>query len=157
MAYDVGAVTTDVINLTVPIPPSVNLCYRIRAGGHGLYLTEEGRAYKETVHYLTKEALAGTVVTPPVEVTALVYWPNDKRRDLDNLLKLLGGVLYHLKGLLAKPLDEAFGHDRSNSFDQARSEVSLDSLDCGRDNDFVSGYFKLLAVFRMNIPGAFKG
>lgn len=84
--------------LTLPYPPSANRMWR--RSGHTIYLTAEGRAYKEAVSLLAKQQ--GCVkIGGLVSLTMAVYRPR-KSGDLDNRIKL---VLDGLK-------DVAFGDDK---------------------------------------------
>lgn len=85
-----------VVRLTLPLPPSVNNAYANRRGGGGRILSREGREYKKTA------ALAAIMQGAirhhgDVSVTATVYF-EDRRRDLDNILKIfldaLKGICY---------------------------------------------------------------
>jgi crossover junction endodeoxyribonuclease RusA len=73
------------IELTLPWPPSVNRYWRTFQGR--MIISAEGRAYREAVadHVLKQRGaknLAGKLV---VEIEA--WRPDNRRRDLDNLLK----------------------------------------------------------------------
>ena len=82
--------------LTLPLPPSTNNLY-VNARGRGRILSKAGREYKQAVRVLALGArlplLRGDVV-----LTMTVYFPNRRRRDLDNTLKVcldsLSGVAY---------------------------------------------------------------
>jgi crossover junction endodeoxyribonuclease RusA len=82
--------------LTLPLPPSANNLY-VNARGRGRILSKAGREYKQAVRILAMGArlplLRGDVV-----LTMTVYFPNRRRRDLDNTLKVcqdsLTGVAY---------------------------------------------------------------
>jgi len=83
------------IELTLPLPPSVNAIYRINPFG-SLYLTTEGKEYKakiaEWVENWMKEnnvsPLAGTVI-----MRIWIAWPDSRQRDPGNLLKILPDAL----------------------------------------------------------------
>lgn len=82
--------------LVVPLPPSANNLY-VNARGRGRILSKAGREYKQAVRILAMGArlplLRGDVV-----LTMTVYFPNRRRRDLSNTLKVvedsLTGVAY---------------------------------------------------------------
>lgn len=71
------------MNLTLPWPPSVNRMWR-NVNGKTL-LAAEGRRYREEVMW----RLAGTrgKFTTPVSVEILAWYPDKRRRDIDNLFK----------------------------------------------------------------------
>jgi Holliday junction resolvase RusA-like endonuclease len=78
-------------------PPSVNHIYRPRRGG-GLYLTDEGNAYKKWTTLDASRAVHRTGWTPPAKpkgkraptllVVELYFFSPDWRTDCDNCLKL---------------------------------------------------------------------
>lgn len=76
--------------LVIPFPPSVNLMYRVFRGR--AIVSREGRAYRQAV----TEALAGTPkATGRVSVRIVAHPPDNRRRDLDNLLKASLDGLVH--------------------------------------------------------------
>ena len=75
------------IILTLPFPPSLNRIYRTRGGLRGVYLTKEGRDYKEAV----AEIVAGMGVqsmTQRLHMFITAYMPDKRRRDIMNLEKI---------------------------------------------------------------------
>lgn len=73
------------IELTLPWPPSVNRYWRNVQGR--TIISAEGRSYRERVFH---QMLAQSVVhkvAEPIKVTIEAYRPDNRRRDLDNLLK----------------------------------------------------------------------
>ena len=83
------------IRLCMPYPPSVGVLYRI--AGNRMHMTTRGRRYKEAVRCEFLEQCHGQ--TPAVErisVDFRVIVPDHRRRDLDNLGKIL---LDSLEGL----------------------------------------------------------
>ena len=80
------------IEIELPFPPSVNHYYR-RVGPRTL-LSREGRRYREEVAAI----VAGLVLRPlagPIEAEVLVFPPDRRRRDLDNLQKAIFDSLQH--------------------------------------------------------------
>lgn len=76
--------------LTLPFPPSVNRMYRVF--GNRSILSAAGRAYRAAV----TEALAGTPkLLGRVSVAIVAHPPDNRRRDLDNLLKASLDGLVH--------------------------------------------------------------
>ncbi len=84
------------LNLTLPWPPSTNKLWRhvMIAGKPRTLLSREGRAYFETVGYrvlVLRQRLRGEI--PPcglkgtLKVTIVAHPPDNRRRDLDNVLK----------------------------------------------------------------------
>ena len=76
------------MNLTLPLPPSVNSYWRsvsVKPGVTKVLISRDGRAWKKKALQLV--AMQRTqVVTGPVSITLTVYF-KDLRRDLDNTAK----------------------------------------------------------------------
>lgn len=93
------------VTITLPMPPSENEFWRAKpvvSKKTGklrsvVYLTEEARAYKETVLHLSANVVGGYPYTGRIAVDIKVYFEDDKR-DLTNtdkvLLDCLQKVLY---------------------------------------------------------------
>ena len=81
-----------VIELELPFPPSVNHYYR-RVGPRTL-LSREGRRYRERVAAVVAE-LGLRPLAGPLEAEVLVFPPDRRRRDLDNLQKAVWDSLQH--------------------------------------------------------------
>lgn len=78
------------IELLLPWPPSTNSAWR-NVGGRVL-ISAEGRAYRAAVSNKAAEARrGGMMATGPMrgrlDVAITAYPPDNRRRDLDNLLK----------------------------------------------------------------------
>lgn len=103
--------------ITTPIPPSVN--HYIEGGGKHRHKSSEAVAFTESVHLFLNTL---DVIPAPdkagVAVQIAVYLPNKRRRDLDNLLKLLldsfEGYLYSDDGQIASILIYRAGYDKAN-------------------------------------------
>lgn len=76
------------VNITLPWPPSMNTLWRTFRGR--MIISKAGREYKETVKNLmiTSEKFIG-----PVKVTITAYRPDNRRRDLGNLEKIVSDSL----------------------------------------------------------------
>lgn len=80
------------LELELPYPPSINHLYR-RVGPRTL-ISREGRRFRERVCLLL--AAAGVRrLNGPLCVEILVYPPDRRRRDVDNLQKALLDALQH--------------------------------------------------------------
>ena len=88
--------------LILPIPPSVNHAYRnvavhrrIKTGKAKVYIAEAGWMAKT---WARKVGWTPPPLPIPVVMSIWIYWPDKRRRDPDNLLKILldslAGVLY---------------------------------------------------------------
>ena len=88
------------LNLILTIPPSVNHCYKnfTCMGRRNRVLTPLARAWKEEAYYIAN-ALAhreGWRVPEPEEKIVLevvAFWPDGRRRDMNNTHKLLCDAL----------------------------------------------------------------
>lgn len=85
------------LQLTLPYPPSVNTYWRHPSRGPlaGRHLiSQEGRDYREAVRAYVAEGCFGNI-TGPVAVDIEAFFPDRRRRDLDNILKSLLDSLTH--------------------------------------------------------------
>lgn len=82
------------MKVDLPFPPSVNHYYR-RVGVRTL-ISREGRNYREAV-CLVLSAMGVRPLSGPLRVKVHAYPPDNRRRDLDNLLKSLLDALQHGK------------------------------------------------------------
>jgi Holliday junction resolvase RusA-like endonuclease len=78
--------------IELPYPPSINHYWR-RVGPRTL-ISREGRRFRQRV-LATLAARRVTPLTGAVEVTVKVHPPDNRRRDMDNLLKALLDALEH--------------------------------------------------------------
>jgi len=79
------------INLTLPIPPSVNSYWVNARGGSHKFLSEKARQFRSDVlHILLKENLIDLKITQRLKYTCYLYFPDKRKRDIDNYHK---GVL----------------------------------------------------------------
>lgn len=74
------------ISVTVPFPPSVNHLYGNRRRG-GKFIKPAGRQFRNDVAVMCLQSHVRT--TGKVALTIHAYPPDNRRRDLDNLLKAL--------------------------------------------------------------------
>lgn len=72
------------IEITLPWPPSLNTYWR-QFNGRAI-LSEKGRQYRRAVMVLCLQQKIETI-TAPIKVEILAYRPDNRKRDLDNLLK----------------------------------------------------------------------
>lgn len=86
-----------VVRLDLPYPPSINHYYgRNRSGG--VRIKAAGRAYRFQVIILVKQLLKDhETLTGNLFVSILMYPPDKRRRDIDNVLKALLDALQHAK------------------------------------------------------------
>lgn len=112
------------LNMTLTIPPSVNHCYKNfnAAGRRNRVLTPLAKAWKEEAHYVSVAAThRQRWQIPPAEkkiiLEVVAFWPDRRRRDMNNTHKLLcdalEGVVYlDDKMVLVRDMD--FSVDRQN-------------------------------------------
>ena len=81
------------IEITVPWPPSVNRYWRQFQGR--MIISAEGRKYREAI--IQQVFIEGLVkrLTGDLKVTIEAFRPDERRRDLDNLLKSTLDALAH--------------------------------------------------------------
>lgn len=78
--------------LELPWPPSVNHYYRYV--GPRVLISREGRRYREKMISLLQENKVKTY-SGPVDISIEAYPPDNRRRDVDNLLKSLLDAFTH--------------------------------------------------------------
>ena len=75
--------------IRLPYPPSMNTYLRHLPNGRTL-LSERGRAYHTTVWEVVKRTMPGHApILGPLVVTLTAFPPDKRRRDLDNLPKVV--------------------------------------------------------------------
>lgn len=79
-------------------PFSVNQAYKIKKGGKGLYMTEEGMMYKISIGWGAKDAMIRQKITmfENPKLNIVFKWNDNNAHDLDNPLKL---TIDALKGI----------------------------------------------------------
>lgn len=78
--------------IILPLPPSVNHCYIQTPQGSAL--TAKARDWKELAAWEARTTLKGwRVCDQKVILEIWVFWADRRRRDTDNLLKLLQDAL----------------------------------------------------------------
>ena len=79
--------TATLLTASLPYPPTVNHIWRYSA--HGVYLTPKGKAYKDSVRARVRLAGWNAAYTGRAAVEILVYPPDRRRRDIDNIPKIV--------------------------------------------------------------------
>ncbi len=81
------------IELTLPFPPSVNSYWRSKAifgrGGVCVYVAKEGKSYRSLVEKIVMIKRPERFGKEKVRVEIDMYPPDNRRRDVDNILKAL--------------------------------------------------------------------
>lgn len=78
-------------SITLPMPPSLNMYYR--HVGKMVMISAEGRAYRKAVRLAAMEQMIESVGKSRVFMHVLAERADERRADLDNLLKCLGDSL----------------------------------------------------------------
>ncbi|WP_337025911.1 RusA family crossover junction endodeoxyribonuclease [Pantoea anthophila] len=83
------------MKLTLPFPPSVNTYWRNTR--KGVLISASGRCFRSNASASVMEQLkrCPVPITVNVEVSALLFPPDKRQRDLDNYLKALFDSLTH--------------------------------------------------------------
>lgn len=88
------------LKLILTIPPSVNHCYKnFNVMGHrNRVLTPLARAWKEEAYYIAnalahREHLALPAADKKIILEVVAFWPDARRRDMNNTHKLLCDAL----------------------------------------------------------------
>jgi crossover junction endodeoxyribonuclease RusA len=81
------------MNLTLPYPPSVNSMYRAWKGR--MLISKRGREWMKLAVSDAKKQINGWYVTGNCEFVVMAYMPDNRRRDIDNLLKPLQDCMTH--------------------------------------------------------------
>lgn len=92
--HPVGAGCAGGLELRLPYPPSLNRYYRTVDGR--VLISRHGRNYRKQV---VKQLKGVRTMCGKVEFAVDVYPPDNRRRDLDNLLKGLQDALVHAGAL----------------------------------------------------------
>jgi len=76
--------------ITVPLPPSANHAYLTRKGSHQRVRTQEYKDYEALVMVILKGMKPLDYIS---RVDYYFYWPDRRRRDVENYLKVLKDCL----------------------------------------------------------------
>lgn len=77
--------------LILPLPPSVNHCYRHCR--RGTFKTDMAKAWQEQCGWKARSWYRGPLLKQKAIMRIWVYWNDGRRRDADNLLKLTQDAL----------------------------------------------------------------
>ncbi len=81
------------IEITLPWPPSVNNYWRMWQGR--MVISNEGRKYRKAVSELVMVHQGTRSIDGKVKMTIEAWRPDNRKRDLDNLLKAVLDSLTH--------------------------------------------------------------
>ena len=74
------------LNITLPLPPSLNRLWRTTKTGR-MYKSPEYTAWKTAAQWDVKAQIKGQQITGKFKLTLIADRPDKRPRDLDNLLK----------------------------------------------------------------------
>ena len=75
------------INVELPWPPSVNKYWR--RNGSRYFISKEGQRFKRDVGFLCSRYKGMFIDKQRLSISIAAYPPDKRRRDLDNILKVL--------------------------------------------------------------------
>lgn len=81
------------VYLQLPYPPSINSYYKRKRNG-GVYISDEGRNFRQEV---IKQFKTDLTLNSRISVEVLLFPPDHRKRDLDNVLKSLLDSLTHAR------------------------------------------------------------
>lgn len=117
------------LSMTLTIPPSVNHCYMNvhMKGVRGRILTEEARNWKLMTQYVAKAAVRHCAwELPPADkkivLEIVAFWPDARRRDMNNTHKLLCDAL---EGIVYLDDKMVLARDMDFSVDRKRPRLEL--------------------------------
>lgn len=96
------------LRLKLPKPESLNNAYSNSKSG-GRYLTEVGKLYKDEVGWLARAAAMEqrwTYGGERLKLTMLIHFPDRRRRDISNAIKLCEDALAEALGFDDEVIDE---------------------------------------------------
>ena len=78
------------IKFSIPGPMvSTNQAYRKRGSGYGMFMTPEGKAWKDLISLMARKAMRGVPMFEGRVFVTVVYYRPSKRGDVDGPGKLL--------------------------------------------------------------------
>lgn len=108
--------------ISLPWPPSVNSMWRCYRGRN--ILSKAGREWFAAAAQLVQEQWASTVQTP-IRVEILVYPPDRRKRDIDNLAKPCLDALVKGMALADDSLVDMLSIERRPSEKPGRVEIAI--------------------------------
>jgi len=126
---------SDVLKLTIPVPPSLNNAYATFKGRR--LLSREGRAFKEGVktqvlfeqrRRISAEGRWGCTRGDRLSLVMEVYFRDARRRDLSNLVKLAEDALAESLGFDDSAVVVLHVERKENDKSNPRCEVRLEVL-----------------------------
>jgi crossover junction endodeoxyribonuclease RusA len=113
----------EVVRLTLPWPPSVNSCWRNINGR--IIISRKARAYKLLIQKLTKP-IDHICLQGRLFMNILVYPPDKRKRDIDNLIKIVADSLQDAKYYMNdSQIDKIIIERMPTIFPKGKLEVEL--------------------------------
>jgi crossover junction endodeoxyribonuclease RusA len=117
-----------VIHLVLPVPPSANTYWR-SVPGKGVLISKTGRQYKETVRGIAfRERVSMYAQHVKLELSMVVHFGDNRRRDLDNICKAAGDSLKLLAYVDDSQIDRLVVERGSIDRGNPRIEVTVTPL-----------------------------
>jgi len=120
------------VTITLPWPPSVNHYWKPRGNGKGMYISEQGKRFRDEVGVAV--VLAGKpTFDSPVAISIVTRKPDKRRRDLDNIVKATFDALTHA-GVIADDDDAhvpCFGVSVGSPVDRGAVDVTITEVTNG--------------------------
>lgn len=113
------------MRLILPVPPSVNHCYGRTK--FGVYKTAEAKAWQQEAGYRAKAWWKSQPIDTKLVLNIWVWWPNKRRRDLDNICKL---ALDALTGIVWTDDHLVLPRFQDYAVDKENPRIELEVLEC---------------------------
>lgn len=115
------------------------MAYRKRKTGYGLFMTEEGKAYKSEIAWRAKELWKDEPYSGKMRMALFISWKDERRRDVDNFLKLTKDALEGIVFVNDSQVEEIF--IKRQRIGRERVLIKLWSLEESKDTDASLGSF----------------
>lgn len=127
------------LELILPFPPSINHYYI--ATTRGRCLKPEVLAYKQEVLYRFKKEVSVRFGDKPISLSILIYPPDKRRRDGDNLIKMLFDILQELGVYNDDSQIVYYTVEKRSVFIGGKAEVIIREYDVGVKDKKYSYYY----------------
>ncbi len=102
------------------LPPTTNNLYV--NGARGRFLAPKARAAKEAIGWEARSQYHGEPLQGPLAAEIRLYWPDKRRRDIDNIKALLDA----LTGILWEDDSQITDLHLFKAYDKERPRVEID-------------------------------
>ncbi|MDP6134591.1 MAG: RusA family crossover junction endodeoxyribonuclease [Candidatus Marinimicrobia bacterium] len=115
------------LNLILPYPPSVNQYYRMWRGR--IVKSPKGTSYAKDVAYYCRNEGIRVELDCRLKVDILVFPPDNRRRDLDNVLKAILDSLEDAKVFKDDSLIDDLRVRRMDTFKDGKIEIGIEIIE----------------------------